>query len=115
MKTLPLLWLAALAGGMSAPALAQPAAAPHQHAQPAAPAQGAQAGQHKEMQGTDARCDCCEMMKQMKQMMQMMRTMHQHSGERGMKMDMMQSPGPAPQGSAPPAAAEHQHEDKPRD
>jgi len=67
--------------------------------------------EHKGMHGADNRCDCCEMMKQM---MQMMRTMHQHSGERGMKMDMMQSPGPAPQGSAPQSAAEHQHEDKPR-
>lgn len=111
MRTSAITWLAALAAGISAPAAAQPAAAPRQHGQPAFPAQGAAAAQHKEMQGADRPCDCCEMMEQM---MQMMRTMHQHSGERGMKMDMMQSPGPAPQGSAPPSAAEHQHEDKPR-
>ena len=113
MRTLAIMWLAALAAGISTPAPAQPAAAPHQHGKPAVPAQGAEASQHKGMQGVDGHCDCCEMMKQMMQMMQMMRTMHQHSGERGMKMDMMQSPGVPPQGSAPPAGAEHQHEDKP--
>ena len=111
MKTLAIATLAALAAGISTPAPAQPAAAPHQHGQSAVPVQGPEAGQHKGMQGADRPCDCCEMMKQM---MQMMRTMHQHSGERGMKMDMMQSPGSSPQGSAPPAGAEHQHEDKPR-
>lgn len=112
MRTLAIIWLAALGAGIATPALAQPAAEPHQHGQPAVPAQGAAATQPKGMQGADRSCDCCEMMKQM---MQMMRAMHQHSGERGMKMDRMQSPGSPPQGSAPPAAAEHQHEDKPRD
>ena len=112
MRTLAIIWLAALAAGISTPALAQPAASPHQHGQPAAPAQKPESAQRKDMQGADRPCDCCEMMKQM---MQMMRTMHQHSGERGMKMDMMQMPGSPPQASAPPAAAEHQHENKPRD
>jgi hypothetical protein len=110
MRTSAILWLAALAAGISTPAPAQPVASPHQHGQPAATGQSPQAGQHQGSPGADGRCDCCEMMKQM---MQMMRTMHQHSGERGMKMDMMQSPGSPPQGSAP-AGAEHQHEDKPR-
>lgn len=111
MRKLTIMWLAALAAGMSTPALAQPAASPHQHGQPAAPAQGAEASPHKGMRGADGRCDCCEMMNQM---MQMMRTMHQQSGERGMKMDMMQPPGSPPQGAVPPAGAEHQHDDKPR-
>ena len=111
MKTLAIATLAALAAGISTPAPAQPAAAPHQHGQPAVAAQGAKASQHKGMPGADQPCDCCETMKQM---MQMMRTMQQQSGERGMKMDMMQSPGSSQQGSAPPAGAEHQHEDKPR-
>ena len=112
MKTLAITWLAALAAGISTPAPAQPAAAPHQHGQPAAPAQGAAAGPQKGMQDTDRPCDCCAMMQQM---MQMMRTMHQRSGAGGMKMDMMRSPGSPPQGSAPPGGAEHQHQDKPQD
>lgn len=106
------MWLAALAAGISTPAPAQPAAAPLRQGQPSVPAQGAGAAQHKELMAADRPCDCCDMMKQM---MQMMRTMHQHSGERGMKMDMMQSPGSPPQGAAPPREAGHEHQDKPRD
>ena len=110
MKTLAIATLAALAVGLSTPALAQPAS-PHQHGQTGAPAEKPQAGPHKGMQGAGDACDCCEMMKEM---MQMMRTMHQHAGEQGMKMDRMQSHGSPPQGSTPPGADEHQHEDKPK-
>jgi hypothetical protein len=111
MMLFKMMTLAALAAAMPAGALAQPAASPHRHAQPVAPDQAPQTGQH-DGQGTDGRCDCCEMMKQM---MQMMHAMHPHSGQRGMKMDMMQSPGSPPQGSAPDTGAEHQHGDRPKD
>ena len=107
MRTLAIMWLAALAAGISAPALAQSTASPHQRGQPAAPAQTPQAGPHKGMQHGDGRCDCCEMMKEM------MRMMHHHSGQPGMKIDMMQAPDSPPQGSAPPRAGQQQ-EDKPR-
>ena len=113
MRTLTIMALAALAGAISAPALAQPAASPHQHGQATTPSQTPQPGQPKGMQGTDGQCDCCGMMKEM---MQMMRKMHQHGSQTGamQKMDMMRSSGAPAQDGAPGDAEHQQHEEKPR-
>lgn len=114
MRILAIMTAAAFAAALPAAGMAQPAASPHQHGQPATPAQTPQANQHKAPQGAETHCDCCGMMNEM---VQMMRTMHQHGSKPGamQKMDMMQSPGSPQPGSTPGDAAEHpQHEGKPR-
>jgi len=111
MKTLAITWLAALAAGLSAPALAQPAA-PHQHGQPAAAGESPEPGGQKAGTGAGS-CDCCAMMTEM---MQKMRAMDQHASQAGPRTTTGMMPSPA--SPAPPSAqgdAEHRHEDKPRD
>ena len=115
MKFFETMMLAALAAGMPTAALAQPAASPHQHAQPAAPAQTPQGREHKGMQGADGGCDCCQMMTEM---MQMMHSMHQHEGQPGAmpKMDMNQPMGSHQHGASPGDAGEPPKQgDEPKD
>ena len=96
MKIVHLIAAAALTIVMPTVALAQPAASPHQHGQPAATAQSMKTQKH---QGNHqpGECNCCQMMMQ-------------HGAQAGgmQKMDMMQTPGAPQHGSTPADATEHQ-------
>ena len=102
MKIVHLIVAAALTIGMPTVALAQPAASPHQHGQPAATAQSMKTQKH---QGNHqpGECNCCQMM------MQMMEKMMQHGAQAGgmQKMNMMQTPEGPQHGSTPADATEH--------